>query len=209
MHESVIKSAAEPHKGIALFKGAPVQMPAAEPQVVDAPLPVAMDIRALFDHHLNFVWRSLRRLGVPAALVDDATQEVFIVASRRVNDIQVGRERAFLFGVALRIASDQRRRPLAIVSSDPELERIADPGPTPEELADRARARAMLDEILDRLEIDLRAVFVLSELEGMTMAEIAGCLNLPSGTVASRLRRAREFFEQQLRRLEARARHHE
>jgi len=63
-----------------------------------------------------------------------------------------------------------------------------------EELGDR-RARAVLDGLLDALPADQRAVFVLHEIEELTMAEIAVALSLPPGTVASRLRRARELFD--------------
>jgi RNA polymerase sigma-70 factor (ECF subfamily) len=80
----------------------------------------------------------------------------------------------------------------------------ADPAPGAEELVDRARARAELEAILDRMPLDLRAVFVLFELEQMTMAEIAATLDLPPGTVASRLRRGRESFQAAVRRRGAR-----
>ena len=159
-------------------------------------------LRELFDLNLDFVWRSLRRLGVPATVVDDAAQEVFLVASRRLADIELGRERSFLFATALRVASDARR---AITRRgehvDDALEHIADDAPGPAELADRQRARAVLDRVLDGMELDLRAVFVLYELEEMTMADIGITLDLAPGTVASRLRRAREAFQAAVTRL--------
>jgi RNA polymerase sigma-70 factor (ECF subfamily) len=153
-------------------------------------------LRAIFDANLDFVWRSLRRLGVPQLVVDDATQEVFLVASRRLADIEVGRERSFLFATALRVASDARRASARRGKRDDRaLERIADDAPGPDELADRRRARALLDRVLDTLDLELRAVFVLYELEEMTMVEIASILDLAQGTVASRLRRARQAFK--------------
>src|SRR5687767_12477047 len=66
-------------------------------------------LRELVDAYFEFIWRSLRRLGVPAADTDDAAQEVFLVASRRLADIVEGSERSFLFGTALKVASTQRR----------------------------------------------------------------------------------------------------
>src|SRR5690349_13452856 len=57
----------------------------------------------------DFIWRLLRRLAIPEASVDDATQQVFCVLSRRVDDVKPGSERSFLFGAALRVASDRRR----------------------------------------------------------------------------------------------------
>ncbi|MBK6683972.1 MAG: sigma-70 family RNA polymerase sigma factor [Deltaproteobacteria bacterium] len=159
-------------------------------------------LEALFGAHYDFVWRSLRRLGVAPANVDDATQEVFVVAARRICAIEPGKERAFLFGTALKIASEARRtarrRPEAEAPSE-----VIDPRPGPEELADQQRARALLDWVLDQLPLEPRAVFVLCELEGLTMAEAAECLSLPPGTVASRLRKGRQRFEETVARLKA------
>ena len=153
-------------------------------------------LREMFDRNLDFVWRSLRRLGVPELTADDAAQQVFLVASRRLADIEVGRERSFLFATALRVASDARRA-LARRGEHDEaaLASVPDDGPGPDEVADRRRARAVLDRVLETLDLDLRVVFVLYELEEMTMAEIATTLDLAAGTVASRLRRAREAFQ--------------
>ena len=161
-------------------------------------------VRALVTGHFDFVWRSLVRLGVPRADAEDALQQVFLVASRRVGEIEPGRERAFLFGTALRIASRARRtvhRRREVLDGEPVEHE--DPSPGAEDLVDRARARAELEAILDGMPLDLRAVFVLFELEQMTMAEIAATLDLPPGTVASRLRRAREGFQAAVRRSQA------
>ena len=154
-------------------------------------------LAAMFSEHVDFVWRSVRRLGVPDAGVDDAVQEVFVVAARRLAEIDAGKERAFLFGTAVRVAADVRRgagRRRARISDD-EAPDAADPTPAADELVDRKRARALLDEIVASMPDDVRPVFVLYELEAMTMAEIADVLEIPAGTVASRLRRARELFE--------------
>lgn len=164
-------------------------------------------VRALVTEHFGFVWRSLVRLGVPRADAEDALQQVFVVAARKVAEIEPGRERAFLFGTAFRIASRARRtqqRRREVLDGEP-AERV-DPGPGAEERLDRARARAELEAILEGMPIELRAVFVLFELEQMTMAEIARVLDLPSGTIASRLRRAREQFQAAVKRAAARGR---
>jgi len=159
-------------------------------------------LRVMFETNFAFVWRSLRRLGVPSAATDDATQEVFVVASKRLPEIRVGYERAFLFATALRIASNARRAfARRDARHDDALDRVVDPTPSPEQLADRARARELLDQVLATLDLDLRAVFVLHELEEMSMAEIATTLELAPGTVASRLRRARELFRAEVARL--------
>jgi RNA polymerase sigma-70 factor (ECF subfamily) len=159
-------------------------------------------LRSLVTDHFDFVWRSLVRLGVPRPDAEDALQQVFLVASRRLDAIAVGSERAFLFGTALRLASrarrthQRRREVLGGEGVEP-----LDPAPSVEDRIDHARARAALEAILDAMPLDLRTVFVLYELEQVTMAEIATILELPAGTVASRLRRAREQFQAATRRL--------
>jgi len=154
-------------------------------------------LEPLVAEHLDFVWRSLRRFGVRGADVDDATQRVFMIANEKLSKIERGRERAFLVGVAARIASHARRgyqrRDLA------EFRMASDPpqvNPDPEELTQRREARELLDRVLDRMPHDLRAVFVLFELEELSVDEIAHSLTLPRGTVASRLRRGREVFRE-------------
>lgn len=152
-------------------------------------------LRRMVGDHFDFAWRSLVRLGVPPADADDAAQQVFLVASERLSDIADGDERAFLFGTCLKIASRHRRTlERRRESGEPVPPSLPDPAPNAEELCDRAKARVVLDRVLDRLPLDVRAVFVLFELEQQTMAEIARTLALPPGTVASRLRRARELF---------------
>ena len=166
-------------------------------------------LSSMFHHHYDFVWRSVRRLGVPEDAVDDAAQEVFVVASRKLDAIDAGKEKAFLFGTAARVAADTRRalqrRRQSPCSEEPEP---IDATPALDELVEQKRARETLDHLIAQLPEEARPVFVLFELEGMTMAEIASCLELPAGTVASRLRRARELFGAQVARLEARSTSH-
>lgn len=158
----------------------------------------------LFHQHFDLVWRTVRRLGVPPDAIDDATQEVFIVVSRRLASIELGKEKAFLCGTAIRVAADARRarsrQPTVAMDDQPD---VADAIPSAEELVDQKRARTLLDEIVARLPDDTRAVFVLYELEGLTMAEIAASMDLPAGTIASRLRRGREAFTANVARLDA------
>lgn len=165
-----------------------------------------LSLRALFEQHYDFVWRSARRLGVPDEAADDAAQQVFWVASKKLAQISPGSERAFLFGTAMRVASDHRRSAARRTGlhDDEALPLLADPARGPEEQADRNQARAQLDAALASMPDDLRAVFVLFELEGLTMSEIAAAVEIPAGTVASRLRRSREHFQEWVKRLQAR-----
>jgi RNA polymerase sigma-70 factor (ECF subfamily) len=160
--------------------------------------------RALADEHLDFTWRSLRRLGLPADVADDATQRVFLVASQKLASIRPGRERAFLFQAAVRVASSEKR---TFARRREQLrDHDGDDHDRPDEAAgaDEHRARAILDDLLEELDMDLRTVFVLYELEGMTTADIGVTLGVPRGTAASRLRRAREAFRLALKRHQAR-----
>jgi RNA polymerase sigma-70 factor, ECF subfamily len=158
-------------------------------------------IAELVRDHLTFVWRSLRRLGLSVAEADDATQQVMLTAARRLEEVLPGRERPFLFASALRIASSTRRKLDRRRETDIG-ETLPDPGPDPEALVEQRRARALLDSVLETLPLDLRAVFVLYEIEELTVPEIGRVLELKIGTVASRLRRAREEFAAAVRRIE-------
>jgi RNA polymerase sigma-70 factor (ECF subfamily) len=154
---------------------------------------------ALIRSELSFVWRVLRRAGLSSADADDATQQVFLVASRRREHLAHGKERSFLYGTALRIAANLRRG-LARRREAPES--VAPPAasavPLADELFERQRARQLLDELLAQLPEELARVMVLAEVEGLTLAAIAELEGIPPGTAASRLRRARTAFRELL-----------
>lgn len=158
--------------------------------------------RELVTHHVDFIWRSLRRLGVLEADLADAAQQVFLVTARKLDLVRRGSERAFLFQTAIRIASDSRRsRQRKREVPDDRLATYTDERPGPDEDLEARLRRAQLERILDMMPIELRAVFVLSEIEELTMAQIATMMGTPPGTVASRLRRARASFSQHVARL--------
>jgi RNA polymerase sigma-70 factor (ECF subfamily) len=161
-------------------------------------------ITAVVRTYHDFIWRLLRRLGIPEANVDDATQQVFCVAARRIDEIAPGSERSFLFGTALRVASDDRRSARHREQPDGELDRHVSPAPSPEDLIENNRRRRLLDEILASMSIELRAILVLFELEQMTKSEVSELLGIPEGTTMSRLRRARKEFQAIARRRLAR-----
>jgi len=161
-------------------------------------------LRGLVDDHIDFVARVLRNAGTPPAEIDDDIQRTFIATARRLDDVRPGAEKSFILRIALNVAAHARRT-LARrreVTADPALE-IPDGGATPEQLADRKQLRQMLDRILTSFHPDLRTVFALYEIEEMSMVEIAAALGIPQGTVASRLRRARAEFRQQVKALRA------
>jgi RNA polymerase sigma-70 factor, ECF subfamily len=161
-------------------------------------------LRRVIDHHYDSLWRTLRYLGVPDAGVDDAAQQTLCVLARRLDDVAPGGEIAFLFATAIRVASDARR---AVRRNHAEPVQDIDSFPTtaasPEERVDQRRAREVLEQVLEAIPTDQRVVFVLFEIEELSLAEIAGLLGIPPGTVASRLRRARESFQTVVRRRQA------
>lgn len=200
----MIKTAAPGHLAGAMPEASQAMAPArlltaagAAPPRAQATVTSPDRLTTLFHEHFDLVWRTVRRLGVSPEAIDDAAQEVFVIASRRLASIEHGKERAFLYGTAVRVASTARRTRSRRRQADlPDDARDpADPAPAADELVDRKRARELLDELVARLPDDTRPVFVLYELEGLTMDQIATCLDVPPGTVASRLRRAREVFQ--------------
>jgi RNA polymerase sigma-70 factor (ECF subfamily) len=161
-------------------------------------------LRAMVAAHFEFIWRSLRGLGVPAANVDDATQQVFWIAAQKLDVIANGSERAFLFSTARGVAANARRARARSreQADDGVLELMSDTSLDPEQAAEKSQAKQLLERILSEMHEDLRTVFVLFELEGLTSVEIAELLQIPVGTAASRLRRAREEFQLAVTRLQ-------
>ena len=156
----------------------------------------------MFNEHHDFIWRLLRRLYVSREKADDAAQNVFLVATERVDSIQPGSERAFLFGTALRVARSQQRSERRWVLYD-EMDSRRSEAPRPEALAEQRMAVELMDRILCTMDLDLRTTFVLFELEGLSTPEIAELAEIPLGTAASRLRRAREHFRESVARYES------
>jgi RNA polymerase sigma-70 factor (ECF subfamily) len=162
-------------------------------------------VRKIVEEHFDSLWRFMRRLGVAPSDLDDAMQEVVVIFASRQDGIPRSAEKSFLFGTAFRVASESRRfRQGRREVQDDLLSARQSDAPDAGDLLDEARARAMLDDVLEAMPLDLRAVFTLYEIEELTMAEVADLLAIPPGTVASRLRRARESFEAQVERLQAR-----
>lgn len=163
--------------------------------------------RRLYDEHVAFVWRNLRRLGVMDRDVEDKCQEVFVVAHRRwVEFADRGHgPRAWLFQIVLRVASDARRhRRRHPVDPDGGIAQDRQSVEPPQAAAvARRQALDLLDRALATIEMGRRAVLVLHEIEQMTAPEIARTLDLPLNTVYSRLRVARVELDAELARINA------
>lgn len=160
-------------------------------------------LRDLVRRFAPAVARRLRRLGVPQNALDDATQRVFWVASRKLELIAAGVEGAFLLTTAARVASDVRRVEARRTRREVALEDDAESGTRLDEMLDLKRAHALLESMLSDMPAELAAVFVMSETDGFTATEISRAVGVPIGTVASRLRRARSFVAERVRRARA------
>jgi len=166
--------------------------------------------RQVYGEHFRFVWRSLRRLGVRESDVGDVAQEVFVVVFHKLAQFE-GRSKmtTWLFGICVNVARDHRKSAVVrreVATDDALLGDREDPRSNAHAEIESRQRRALLEKILDELPEDQRTVFVLFELEGLPGLEIAELLDVPTGTVHSRLRLGREAFRRALARVDARER---
>lgn len=163
------------------------------------PADIPAELHAVYDREVDFVWRTIRRLGVPDADVPDAVHDVFAVVVRRWADYDPSRPlRGWLFGIARRVAASTRRRLPRIPERTSEL---PEPGASPES---QAASRELLVTLLDCLDDDKRVAFILHDLEGFSGAEIADMLGVSTATVQSRIRLARERLAALVKRMRLR-----
>jgi RNA polymerase sigma-70 factor, ECF subfamily len=171
---------------------------------IAVPAPADERLVGAFTEHFRFVWRTLRRFGVPHARVDDAAAHVFDTLTRKLDQVEPGKERTFLLSTAVRVSANVRRKEQrAPRDHEQDVDGLAHPDPIPDELLEWKRRRELLEQVLDSLPDEQRTAFVLFELEGLSMSEISEALAVPMGTVASRLRRARARFDTAVRSLRA------
>src|SRR5262245_39400681 len=155
-------------------------------------------LEQMFAAHHALVWRTLRRRGLDPDAAADATQQTFLVAAERLPDINRDSERAFLVGTALRVAFAWGRKTVRWQLDEDMDRRIG----TARSVLDEQTAIQLCDLALSKVDPELAEIFVLFELEDLTSPEIAALLEIPLGTVASRLRRAREQFRIVVSRIE-------
>lgn len=153
-----------------------------------------------FQSELDYIFRTLRRLGTSATEVEDLAQELFLVLRRLWSDYDPGRPlRPYLFGIAFRIASAHRRKHGREVVF--EIVEVIDPGAGPDEALQTKQARALLLAALEQIPLPRRAVLVMHDLDGVPVEDVASALGVPKFTVYSRLRKARRELETAVRRL--------
>lgn len=160
------------------------------------PEPASLEVERVYRDHFRFVWANLRRFGVPREQVEDACHDVFVVVHRRASDFDSCQAsiRTWVFGIVRRVAADYRR---TRQRSDRKLRRIRshtveDPRDSG---ASSVEARTLASELLGTLDEEHATIFVLSQLYGIPLREIADSLELNPNTVASRLRATRKRLE--------------
>jgi RNA polymerase sigma-70 factor, ECF subfamily len=183
------------HDGVVNGDGSaePPQIP-----LVDGTAPVdSPDFTAVYRAHFAYVIRALRRLGVREADLPDLAHDVFVVVHRKLSSFDPSRPmKPWLFGIAFRTALDKKRKHASFKESlsDDAGERNASPTPAADDLVAAREAHDVVMRALDALNDDQRAVFVMHELEGLSMPEICDVVDAPLNTLYSRLRLARDAF---------------
>jgi RNA polymerase sigma-70 factor (ECF subfamily) len=151
---------------------------------------------SLYCDYFDFVYRSLRRLGVAASSVEDALQEVYLVVLRHIDRYQPGTHpKAWLFAITHRVASNyrrtrRRRHELSLVDAD----ELISAERSPFDRAVQRQAQRLLHQFLESVGDNQRSVFIMAELELMTGPEIAHALGENLNTIYARLRAARKQF---------------
>jgi len=153
-----------------------------------------------FQRELDYIFRTLRRLGTSASEVEDLAQELFLVLRRSWSQYDPGRPlRPYLFGIAFRIASVHRRKHGREVAF--EMVEVIDSGTGPDDALQTKQARALLLAALEQIPLLRRAVLVMHDLDDVPVGDVASALGIPRFTVYSRLRKARRELHTAVRRL--------
>jgi RNA polymerase sigma-70 factor (ECF subfamily) len=165
--------------------------------------PATLEVRTIYRENARFVWLSLQRLGIHPSDLDDIAQDVFMIVHRRLDTFdRRARISTWLFGICMRVAANYRRRRRwthEVLSGGFEDERPATLTAADDILV-RREQRELAERALNRLEVAKRATFVMFEIESLSCNEIADLMNVPVGTVYSRLHSARRQLEKHLSR---------
>jgi len=176
------------------------------PEVSPFPVP---NLQAIYKEYFDFVWSSARHLGATGDAIDDVVQDVFIVIHNKLATLQRPEAlRSWIYGIVRRTVSDYRRsrrtRDAAGARLGAEFKSTRPSQPSPLEMAERNSDLELLETVLAELDETKREVFVMVEVLEMTVPEVVQALEVPLNTAYSRLRLARQSFEDALARHEAR-----
>jgi RNA polymerase sigma-70 factor (ECF subfamily) len=181
-----------------VFKNRRAQRQASEPRRAD------LSTADVFNENAPYAWRVLRKLGVADADVDDVCQEVFITVHRRLPDFEArSAVRTWVYGICVRVAADYRKRVRSRREAGGEVHPEPAVAPRQEDAVSIRQARDTLHRILNGLDYDKRTVFVLYEIEELSMADVASIVGCPLQTAYSRLHAARREVEEAVERLQA------
>jgi RNA polymerase sigma-70 factor (ECF subfamily) len=152
-----------------------------------------LDFEQVYTEHFDFIWRSVRGLGVPLAFVDDVAQDVFLVVHRKLESLEsAGALKSWLFGIARRVCKDHRR---AAIRRGPHValdnERDVDLGRDPQQMASSRQALRAIERFAEGLDEERRALFFLAFIEGLPVMDVAATLDLNPNTAYSRVRAMR------------------
>ncbi|MEQ9503329.1 MAG: sigma-70 family RNA polymerase sigma factor [Deltaproteobacteria bacterium] len=163
-----------------------------------------MELREVYEAEFGYVWNCLRRFGVPSPALEDVAHDVFLVVHRRLGTYDRARPiRPWLAGICFRVAADHRKRAHVRYERDGLAPELPSPGPTPEEAASDRERSALVLEALEALDEAQRVVFVMHDIDGFSIPEIAAELDVKPNTLYSRLRLGRQRFTTTVRRLRA------
>lgn len=162
----------------------------------------ALTFEAVYAEHFDFVWRAARGLGMSAGTVDDVVQEVFLIVHRKLSSLESASAlRSWLFGITRRVCKDHRR---SLARRGPHVEldqqREVDPNRDPQAHLLGRQALKLVEGYVDNLDEENRALFFLTLLEGLPIAEAAKALNLNANTTYSRMRMLRQELQELLNR---------
>jgi RNA polymerase sigma-70 factor (ECF subfamily) len=177
------------------------EVPEASEQVAG----VRLVFREVYDDYFAFVWRAVANRGVPAAAMDDVVQEVFLVVHRKLDEFE-GRStlRTWLGGIVRRVVADhKKKRGNQATGHEAVEDHPFESGEDPAAELEQRAAAAVVSTLLEKLSPPQREVFVLYELEQLTMREIAELTQTNENTVQTRLKSARQAFQRSLERYRA------
>jgi len=157
---------------------------------------------AIFETHLQYVWNTLRYLGVRSADTRDVAQEVFLTVFERFDDYDPSRSvRTWLFVIAYHAASNYRRLARHRRELPDSGEEAAGQGLNAEQLVAAREQTDLLVQMISQIDLPKRAVLVMHDMDGIAMPEIAESLSIPLNTAYSRLRLARKELQDHAERL--------
>ncbi|HET9957894.1 MAG TPA: sigma-70 family RNA polymerase sigma factor [Polyangiaceae bacterium] len=169
------------------------------------PARVALSFAHVYARFFDFVWAATRRMGIDPESIDDVVQEIFIVIHQRLHTLERPEAiRSWVYGITRRTVSTYHRtvrnKKAGADTLGLSVEMLETQVPSPLDLIEQNAQVQLLQSLLRELSPTKREVFVLAEIEELSVPEIAEALEIPLNTAYSRLRASRQDFEAALAR---------